>query len=224
MAFLSPKEFGDKHGISAEVIRRYCKRKDVKWAKRDGRLWMVDEEKALAWLNDPKNTSKIAARAPVEIPVQTAPVAAPTSADPITQTIATLQLLVSAMAATMGQGKISPHITQMFKQVSSELRDLITLQREERQANDQLMEKEEHRIVVNTLARLVEQEGSALKMTVPESMITELSRVEVEFEEPKKAMTIMAQVMRDEWEKCLGRMSDFIRDAVESRTRSRHAK
>lgn len=244
MATVSPDEFAEMVGATPQVIRRHCKA-GMPGARKRGRFWRIDPEKAKAYLEDPANAPKLSRRMPVDLgggkaeakgtgrkkrgrgPGSKRPTAPPPSIDvglddpappapndPLEEQILALRPIIRALEATMAQkGTVSPSLGQLYKQLSSELREVVLLQRREKEADARLMDREEHRITVTTLARLVQQEGSALAANVPDAVIAALAEAGIEFDDPKTAIMLMQQVVRDQWEACLLRMAEWIRQA-----------
>lgn len=216
MKWLTTKQLAELTGCTPEMLRRHALTMGKSIAKRSGKMWKFHPEKAPKWLDQPENAPKIANRQAVDIDAaeQAEPAAqSPDATDPLTQHIAMMQAIVTALVSCMRAGKIDPRIATMFKQCSSELRELIELQRKEREADKRLMDRETHRMGITTLARLIEQEGRAMANQVPDAMVQALSDGGIEFEDPIRAITLMAESARELWNDCLGRMADSIRKA-----------
>jgi len=138
-------------------------------------------------------------------------------ADPLTTHIAMLQQLMGVTLELMGGGELSGQASTLFKQLSSECRQLMQLQREEKKADAQLMERDHHRIVVETMAKLIVQEGDSVKSILPGVVAAALSKAGIEFADPKRALNIIRDAGAQAWESALGRMALHIREAMRAR-------
>lgn len=204
--------------VTPKTIARECS-KGMPGAKRDGRRWVITAPvRAAKWLKDPDKCPRVAARAPIKIPkVQAASRAAkrppPIERDPIDDHIAEVRLLVDVIQTTIREGGFHPQLFTAFKQTSSELRELILLRRKEKEADARLMPRELHALVVETFARLDQQEAESLPRILPDVIVSALAQGRLEPKNPKKALRIITDAVQKELEKFMARKADHIRQA-----------
>ena len=222
----SPRQFAAMIGASPQAILTLCKAgmAGAVWDEQR-RRWRIEPAAAKAWCSDPHNAPRISLRQPVALKpkppdrLRKTPVnwahswteSNPVSpADAIGIYISMLQTIVNGLIATMRQGELDSRGVEIFKKLSSELRQMVELARREREADDSFILRETHQASLEALARLVVVEGDVMARALPECILMRFTEASIEFPDAKAALLLIGEAVKLEWDRCLQRVADFI--------------
>jgi len=222
-------------GASPQAILTLCKAgmAGAVWDEQR-RRWRIEPAAAKAWCSDSHNAPRISLRQPIALKpkppdrsrrthpnwahrwTESNPVSA---AEAIGIYISMLQTIVNGLIATMRQGELDSRGVEIFKKLSSELRQMVELARREREADESLVSREMHQTSLEALARLVRVEGDVMARSLPECILMRLTEASIEFPDAKAALLLIGEAVKLEWDRCLQRIADFIERALNQRSR-----
>ena len=201
---LTPAQFAKRIGnkrVTDRHVRRLCA-DGMAGAKRVGRGWMIDHDKAMAWLSKSSNVQRISMRLPITIPkrkVQKAKASPPASkptvaagvASVLGDSIADLKVVADALLSVLTEGSFDPRAAQMLKQTLSEIRHAETHVLAMRQADGQMMLRSRHRLICSTIATQFATNVKALPPRLSEQIIDALTEAGVKVRDPGKAIRVV---------------------------------
>lgn len=203
-------------GCDPRSIRRLIDTKGLP-AEKIGRTWMLRPSEADAWIADNSvrlSNRKKAARLPAKSPQAPAerPEADPSlngTGDSTTRHIRRLDAILSAYVDALYGGEFSPQAITGIKQVSAELRMLERHRMTMRQADDELVPRDEHERVVASIGRIIVDEIDAAAPTVPEAMLAALAEAGLEIDS-KRGLQVLSAVAVEQALMLRGRIADAI--------------
>lgn len=244
MADVTTQTIAKELDVSARLIRTYAelhpKALGAKKGSR-GRWTFRDQKKAVAWLR--KNAAKIRARTPTIVPpveispakkkkakveVEISPAISSaggrsngtsSSSDLLQAQADRMNLIVDALIRCFAAGSIDPTTAKIYKDLSSECRRLVDQAHKEREREGRLMDRGEHRITIEGLARLDANETQALRVGLPDKLLAGLAARKVKVGDAKKARSALAGAIDDAVEDYFQRKAAAVADAIR---RSRH--